>query len=285
MVKQLLKTYIQSFTKIETKFKTNDKLEFKTNQSINRQVILDTYIQSTVPFSSQEKNIIQLHIELINQNMPFLSKTPWKFIKLTNQLEKNMPFTLGHFIFLPEKMVDNLSFEPKAHHLDTLIHEKIHVLQRMYPTLFHSFYQENLGSIYVKTKVRISEYWKQQHLKNPDGMDINWIYRHNNGHYYLPMLIFDNQSRSITQIVILLKQRHNKFYTTKTHISISKFPAFQNYSTGISCYHPNEISACVIPKLLWKNGNIGNLELPNNKIKKAFLKLIQNLKSSATISQ
>jgi len=281
VVQQLLRTYIQSFTKTETAFKTNNKIQFKPNQRINHQIILDTYTQSITPFSSKEKNIIQLHIELINQNIPFLSKTPWRFIKLTGQLEKNMPFTLGQFIFLPEKMVDVLSFEPKSHHLDTLIHEKIHVLQRLYPNLFHTFYHKFIGSIYYEKKVHIIRYWKQQHLKNPDGMDINWIYRHG-GNFYLPMLIFKNHGRSIEQIVILLKKRYGLFYTTKTHIPISEFPVFQGYPTYVSCYHPNEISACVIPKLLWKNVDNHKLKLPNNKIKKGFLKLIQNLKSSST---
>ena len=140
-IRTLLKRYIESFTQVETKFKTKSHLN--TGKSFySSSKILDFYWKNIMSFSSQEKNLLKIHIQIINKEFPFLSVVPWKFIKLSNDLEKGMPFTLGQFIFLPERMLEDLSENPKTNHVDTLIHEKLHVYQRIYPKVFQSFYKE-----------------------------------------------------------------------------------------------------------------------------------------------
>ena len=51
-------------------------------------------------------------------------------------------------------------------------------------------------------------------MSNPDGLDINWVYKYNNT-LYLPLLIFDSYNRKVKQILITLKKSKTllKHYT------------------------------------------------------------------------
>ena len=268
----ILVDYISKISKYEIGFKTNNHLS-KLHQ---KQKILRFYKANILNFNNDEKEILTFYVKYINKllvDYDFITKVKWNFIKLSPVLEKEMPFTLGEHIFIPQQMIENMRLginNPDIFigHCDTLIHEKLHVIQRMIPNKFKEFYIKHLKSIPIKN-LEISDYWKKYHLKNPDGLDIRWVYKHR-GKYYLPMLIFNNKLGSIKQIVILLKNFNGKFYTTKHSINAYEFPKFMNYPRYVSVYHPNEISAYIIPKILLRNKKI------NKNLDKLFLSFINN---------
>ena len=90
------------------------------------------YKSKLLTFSSAESKILNQLIANISMNYtnlyPKLNAILWKLIKF-NGIENNFPHTLGDIIFLPE-----LFFERSIQNqIETLIHEKIHVYQRLYP--------------------------------------------------------------------------------------------------------------------------------------------------------
>ena len=268
----LLENYISHFSQYELDFKTNYQLKnFRSNYDI-----LKFYKSNIIEFTINEKNLITRYIEFINKRFhqyDFITEIDWNFIKLSPHMEKQMPFTLGKYIFLPQSMIDQMKNAINSQNLfiencDTLIHEKIHVIQRIYPTLFKNFYRNVLNAKLINN-LYIGKKWRKVHLKNPDGLNVSWVYILN-GIYYLPLLIFNDRDGSLDQIVIKLERYNNKFRTTDKWVDAYNFELFKEYPKFISVYHPNEITAYTIPKILLKNRNI------NKKIKNKFLILINN---------
>jgi len=90
------------------------------------------YKSKLLTFSSSESKILNQLITNISMNYTNLylklNAIPWKLVKFNN-IENNFPHTLGDIIFLPESFFQL----DAAKQLETLIHEKIHVYQRLYP--------------------------------------------------------------------------------------------------------------------------------------------------------
>lgn len=241
-----LSNYISYFSKYEISFKTNNKLK-----NLDPKEILKFYQDNIYNFTHKEIKILKKSIKIINKrfNYNFLKKN-WNFIKISDDIEKSMPFTLGKYIFLPEKFLNIMTQNKKIPDfiLETLIHEKIHIFQRYNYNLFKQFYTQNLGIIFSDS-IKIKSYWQKQHLKNPDGLDITWIYYYKNK-YYLPLLLFNQKRRDIKQVFIELKKtNHNQFYTTNIFKNFNNFNLF-DFDDSIAIYHPNEITAYIISKMI-----------------------------------
>ena len=267
-----LEKYIQNISKYEV----YDKIGIQTK---HKNIIQTQYIKYIEHFTYYEKNILTQYIKYIRNtyHYPFL-KNNWYFVKINNNLEKGMPFTIGKYIYLPQHFIDTLIYlhknnldVEKKNIYDTLIHEKIHVLQRKNTQVFNTFYTKKLDYIYVK-KIIIKYPWKQLHFKNPDGIDINWIlFNKKQYHYYLPMLII--KKKKLKQIAIYLEKKKNYFITTTKYIPLSNLSIFKQYPKNISTYHPNEITAYILPKMILKSHTL------NKNIINTFKPLLNNLKT------
>ena len=167
-----------------------------------------------------------------------------------------MPFTLGQYIFLPEmflnKMDKNINSSNFLKNCTTLLHEKIHIIQRNHQYEFNKLYPDVFSCQHIKN-LKLNNYWKSKHMSNPDGLDINWIYQFNNS-YYLPILTFNLEKRSIkTSIGVKLKKTKKRFYTLNSYIKLKDIDQLKDYPKNISLYHPNEIMACVLADIILKN--------------------------------
>ena len=263
---QDLEKYINLFTKNETIFKTKNNIKI-----LNRKVILNFYIKNMLYFSDEEKYIIRIYVKYIDditKKYKLFYKTPWNFIKISHKLEKSMPFTLNKYIFISDKFLKRAKLSLKNNYkflgiCDTLIHEKIHVIQRIIPNIFNNFYKRELNSIYLP-KIELSNYWKKKHIKNTDGLNIICAYFYK-GDMYLPLLLFNHKTRNMKQIAIKLYRKNEKYYSTKTYMNINNFAPLTIYPFDVSTYHPNEITADIIPKLIL---NTSNNRFINNKFNK-----------------
>ena len=245
-IKPLLLEYLVKIRSSEIKFKTG-------RSDIPKDDLLDFYIDHIQNFKKDERDIIKKYIYLVQKycdKFPKIKDSYWRFIKLSPNLDKGMPFTLGDYIFISsdfiKKLKKSINNSDNIKHCDTIIHEQIHIIQRNYPTIFNKFYK-SLG-IKRASRIVLTNYWKNRHLQNPDGMNINWIYK-NEGLYYLPLLTHNNGQ--LEQVVIRLNQIGKDAYKTTTdYKNIYRFPFFKDLANDISPYHPNELSAYIIPKLI-----------------------------------
>lgn len=84
------------------------------------------YKKHVIEFTNTEKR----RLTQITKDFPHLQNIPWKFAKVSDKIENAYPHTLQDVIILP------VSFFMKGDAksiMATLVHEKIHVYQRLYP--------------------------------------------------------------------------------------------------------------------------------------------------------
>ena len=121
-----------------------------------------------------------------------LNNIPWLFLISKTGLEMNMPYTLSNYIVINEKSIKNLSQfnEISDNFVNTLIHEKIHIIQRINQAQFNEFYAKRIIALFIKKYIlkrylyNIEKYICLILIVNKDF----WLYRINNKVYY-PILI------------------------------------------------------------------------------------------------
>lgn len=100
---------------------------------------------------------------LYQSNQHKLASVPWKIAFMKGDAYENgYPHTRGDVIFLSTNEIDSVALKP------TLLHEKVHVYQRMYPDEMAKYIQSNK---YRAMKLRKDEPMARS---NPDLDD--WIY-------------------------------------------------------------------------------------------------------------
>lgn len=99
----------------------------------------NTYVDSLRPPSKEESMILDkavLHASSLLRPFKRLASVPWRFYITNEDIESGFPHTHGDYIIMPSSHV--LSAKSNTSNtfsdmVDTLIHEKIHVFQRLYP--------------------------------------------------------------------------------------------------------------------------------------------------------
>lgn len=104
------------------------------------------YSSSIIDFNPEEKVQLEDFVnkaDIMTKRYKKVQQIPWKFVKLSPGIEQDYPHTLQKYIMLPYNFISNTSI-PLKEKVKTLIHEKIHVFQRTYPT---------------ETRLLIRQYW------------------------------------------------------------------------------------------------------------------------------
>jgi hypothetical protein len=100
------------------------------------------YLDSIIEFTPSEIQILKEQIKKIDLvKFTVLRSIPWKFSKVKTDIEQGWPHTLADVIILNSHVFE----QPSIDLFKTLVHEKIHVYQRLFP---------------LETHVLITDYWK-----------------------------------------------------------------------------------------------------------------------------
>jgi len=187
---------------------------------------------------TEKKNIFRLtkicDQKLRNLNLKIFFKYPWKFLKSNNNLEMGMPFTVHDTIIIPQNFfnkirngqyIDNL--------LDTLIHEKIHVIQRFNQDKFNSYYLKIYPFLNQKIN-SIPNKFHKNNMVNPDSNNQYWTYKFNNNIYFVYLKYHNGK---------VFSHAINK-YGSIGYLNILKTK--YDFELNTSIYHPNEIFACEV---------------------------------------
>ena len=148
--------YINKFNKIDMKVRNCNDIEDCKN----------LYKKNIIFFTEKEKNTLKKLVEEANMKLKQFNNfynIPWKFTKVTNKIDNGLPHTHNDIIYLSD-----IFFEKPS--LDTIIHEKIHIYQKMYPEKTDILYKK-----YNYDKVEREN--NHNRRANPDLN--NFDYKHN----------------------------------------------------------------------------------------------------------
>jgi hypothetical protein len=151
---------------------------------------VEEYVNDVIPksvedFDDELKDKIRKCIYKINKKIPkFKNKysyldidkflnIPWKIGLFNKKYECGLPHTRKEYIFLPKERSKNKS---DLELFGTLVHEKIHVYQKLYPEDIKSFLKENNFHIY-KPYLEFKKTEKTRVNSNPDIDE--WTYYQN----------------------------------------------------------------------------------------------------------
>ncbi len=132
------------------------------------------YAALTAEFTPEERAFLRERVarlrRLVGDRWPLLTRTPWHFIKMQPTFCHAMPHTRGLAIVLTAPRLRRLARD-KHEALETLLHEKFHVLQRLMPQHFAP-----VGRRYGFRPIRLpADTPARLHLiRNPDAPDLSW---------------------------------------------------------------------------------------------------------------
>jgi hypothetical protein len=218
------------------------------------------------------KRIDQLTLE----TWPMIAKLPWHFAKMSSTFCKGRPHTRGlHIVLTDEAMKRFRQSESKA--LEVLLHEKLHVIQRLMPHHFEAAYK-NYG--YDPVTVSMETAHKLNFVRNPDAPAPNWAIRHNDRLLLLATSLETNKNdfRFIERAYPIDQATVGSPLSDTTTLDEwrAQFPIRVGHD------HPNEVAAHTLGRLF----RVEMLNEPNDlltrtqratlsKAKKSFAKLLQ----------
>ena len=243
------------------------------------------YQAAVRPFRPEEQEAIRAYVEALEpllRDYPRFARQPWRFVKVADHIEGGLPHTRDNFIVLSESVSKGLfdlrrQQTPEAALMRggmLLLHEQVHVLQRLEPGRFDNLYTQTLG--YRRSgNIPLPKDLATNQLLNPDGLSCCWLFPRGQGMIW-PLLVFAERDglrkmpgdfRKLAVTVMPTKKalgyhvartaegRSQSEDLLKVREYVEAFPLTQNF------YHPNETSADLFSQLVLFDG-IARLRMP-----------------------
>lgn len=169
---------------LEKYFQGMNQTDLEVRNCSSKDECIEKYIKTLRLPTATELKSLNVKTNQLDKLYIKLSKIPWKFV-IFKENENGFPHTHGDAIFIPEDMIYNISSL-------TLLHEKIHVFQRLYPCETHQLLLNILGfSFYVY------DYGTNNCRSNPDKNDI--VYKDETGQIVSSM--YTSDAKHLTDII------------------------------------------------------------------------------------
>lgn len=227
------------------KMLSNKDLYYRGCNSVEE--YLNKYINSYIPFSDEEKRYLVYQADIVKHMLPNkLSNIKYKFVKIKYDptIENGYPHTIGNLIVLNDNFYRIYN---KIGQQCTIVHEIIHIYQRMYPN---------------DTDRMLSK------LGFYKLIDIDYDYLHNNllpdpvanpdCRPYTDYYIIVNGKRKAVRTIYALEDAYsnnNKYGGNVKNITIDlrdrTISVFDDYSDIKYNGQPNEVMAEIISKVLF----------------------------------
>lgn len=292
IVDETVEPYFSLLHPLEMSVKTGQPITGDTIES-QREEAKRRYQNSVLEFTPQEQAAIRdcatrVH-ELLAEDFPRFTRQPWKFIKVASNIEGGLPHTRGDMIVISDRLVGIMlqthTTSPenaRAGFGPLLVHEQMHVVQRLHPGMFLPLYTEVWGFEKVD-KIDLPDSIRRRIIVNPDGVDIGWVYPIREGDQTVrtitPLLLFEEEAtaprmpRDFREVAVELVKTEAG-YTAVDPPVVRPLEGFPGYLPGLhrhisgNLYHPNEAAADAFAKVFTVHGmprgedwNRANVEL------------------------
>ncbi len=160
-----------------------------TQKAQRKQFIEVHFSKQAQEFTPEEKNTLTRLTTKLDQMLESsrifggknnrLTKLPWHFLKVNSHFCNGYPHTRGVAIVLNQRVMKMMA-KNEERGLKYLLHEKMHVLQRLAPSLFTDIYQQ-YG--FTATPLAEGETARLQLITNPDTPPPHWALKFADGIY------------------------------------------------------------------------------------------------------
>lgn len=292
IVDDSLDPYFDQLQSMEMSAKTGSSISGQTLEE-QRQQCRRRYQAGVREFSVEEKEALRWCVKklypALKQQYPLFAETPWSFLKVSGTIEGGLSHTRDKHIVFSERTCKRFAMlhqsAPERAALSfgsLLVHEQMHVFQRVNPGFFDSLYTDIWGFIKAK-EIESCPWLEKHHLVNPDGLDCCWVFpiqHRENTIYIWPLLVFaegpelKRMGRDFRMIAVELIKSDGHF---RPKLADDDRPVFRNLfkvpeyrkvfpSTG-NIYHPNEACASVFAQIVMADSFKPTRERPE-KIKR-----------------
>jgi len=295
IVDDSLEPYFDRIQPMEMAAKTGSPVEGRTIEE-QRAAFRERYRDAALAFTEEEREVLRAYVEelapVLAEQYPRFAELPWAFLKVSNLIEGGLPHTRGTTIIFSDficRIAVMLYRAPdasreRAYMLDLLVHEQMHVFQRVNPGFFDTLYEDVWG--FEKAGEIESCDWITAHqVTNPDAVECPWVLpvERNNGVTHLwPLIVFregDGVKRmpdDFRQIAVSLRKDGDGFVIVRDEegvpvheylMFVPEFRALFPYSENI--YHPDEASADEFAKLVMWDHFVPTIQVPEEERERA----------------
>lgn len=259
------KSYVEQIVNDSGYFYRMNKLDLTVRNVNSQQSYMTLYLSNIQEFSQKEKALLTKLVrkaEQYTQSFTLFHNIPWKFVKIHQSIENGWPHTLGDVIVLSNRFFTEQTFEEQ---INTIIHEKVHVFQRLYPLFTHQLISSTGWGLEVKTTLESVSNARN----NPDIN--NFVYGPKGTSKYFAQVYKSQSPHSLSDSTITV-------FSKDAPISISS-PREMPMPTPIDASqyeHPYEIMATILPNILMKTVKEPKHSLIQSTI--LWIQTIQNTK-------
>jgi hypothetical protein len=214
----------------------------------NEKSCINIYKNRLLNFNKDEMHYINFCVKKIHDQYvgPFskeIKKIPWHFAKIDTNYENGLPHTRGTVIFLSDHTLQNKDW---VYVSQTLLHEKIHIFQRLHKIETEDFIK-NIGFRKISNfKEKIPDNFKNKIRSNPD-VDNEYYGLNTEKGLIVPICIYKDNAKNLSDIKIKFLSKNGKVLSDSVSFYFkSRFP--DTYQIE----HPNEIMAEMISKKFYK---------------------------------
>lgn len=228
--------------------------DFQVRKCDSSAMCIDFYTNNIAIFSDrQQSELYSLCNEIDNYliKFPSIHKVKWKFSKMHIIIENGFPHTHDDTIFL----TDSFFNKDRDNMKETLLHEKIHVYQRLYKNKTQNFYK-SLGFIPLLKKENNCQ------RSNPDIDEYDYIFGGNIVNAY-----YKKGASRLSDIKIM----SSSVWQNRNNQGLLLLEKLSN-TYNIQIEHPNEIFACIISMQVLRGINFEKYFKDLNKYINIYLK-------------
>jgi hypothetical protein len=228
------------------------------------------------PFTDREAKALSFlaaeTISLVRAEYPLLARQPWRFIKTADYLCGGFAWTRGPCIVLSQRHVERIAVARNTvpvsdfvrQHGPLLLHEQMHVIQRINPRRFVGLYTDVFG--FLRADVKPCAWLTERQITNPDAVRLEWIFAgaKSNGlaRYFWPRTILrttegiPKMGRDFRVIAVEVQEDdtgwHAKLQADGSPVhDANALPAFaRRFPVNEGLDHPNEIAAYMFPRIV-----------------------------------
>ena len=268
--------------------KTGHRVTSMAVQQQQNQIRVE-YRDAVLNCTPEETRALKGYIAVIEANLkplyPGLVEMPWRFVKVDNSIEGGLPHTRGSVIVLSQSLLTSIKETAQSEQWDlgiinVLIHEQIHVIQRVKAAVFEKLYEDAWGFRKAATIKGASTWLAQHQIVNPDGVDVQWVWPvPASSRVIWPRVILDGESETpvmpddFRMIGIELTTTDGGYAVatekngTPKYRSLRDEPSYmQKFGNISSIYHPNEIAADYLANLALLDCLIDKERVPKEQL-------------------